>query len=118
MIAAAAQVKLLPSSSFRVSHDFQPTLAKLMDVFGRFEVMTVSVIFYIIGWFFVSVLQTSCYILRLFLGTIVEATSNNVKSFAGGAILYQVGRRLVSVRGNQYVSSSILDRVHCNHASY
>lgn len=50
----------------------QPTLAKLMDVFGRFEVMTVSVIFYIIG-------------------TIVEATSNNVKSFAGGAILYQIG---------------------------
>ncbi|PSR88583.1 hypothetical protein PHLCEN_2v5134 [Hermanssonia centrifuga] len=50
----------------------QPTLAKLMDVFGRFEVLLASVVFYIIG-------------------TIIEACSNNVESFSGGAILYQIG---------------------------
>jgi SIT family siderophore-iron:H+ symporter-like MFS transporter len=31
-------------------------------------------------------------------GTIVEATSNNVRSFAGGAILYQVGGFCVLTR--------------------
>ncbi|TRM61350.1 major facilitator superfamily domain-containing protein [Schizophyllum amplum] len=50
----------------------QPTLAKLMDVFGRFEVLVVSIVFYLIG-------------------TIVEASSTNVQAFAGGAILYQIG---------------------------
>lgn len=27
----------------------QPTIAKLMDVFGRFEVLAVSIVFYVIG---------------------------------------------------------------------
>jgi MFS family permease len=51
----------------------QPTLAKLMDVFGRFEVLVASILFYVIG-------------------TIVEATSHGVQGFAGGAILYQAKR--------------------------
>ncbi|KIY73548.1 MFS general substrate transporter [Cylindrobasidium torrendii FP15055 ss-10] len=50
----------------------QPTLAKLMDVFGRFEVLVASILFYIVG-------------------TIIEASSTGVRSFSAGAVLYQVG---------------------------
>ncbi|KAM0754821.1 MFS general substrate transporter [Meredithblackwellia eburnea MCA 4105] len=50
----------------------QPGLAKLADVFGRAELLSLSVLFYV-------------------LGTIVEATSNGVSGFCGGAILYQIG---------------------------
>lgn len=32
-----------------MTHVTQPTLAKLADVFGRFEVLAVSVIFYVVG---------------------------------------------------------------------
>ena len=57
----------------------QPTIAKLMDVFGRFEVLVASILFYVVG-------------------TIIEACSNGVQSFAGGAILYQVRRYSVAPR--------------------
>lgn len=50
----------------------QPTAAKIADVFGRFELVCVSVAFYVIG-------------------TIVEACADNVDSFAGGSVLYQIG---------------------------
>ncbi|KAJ4305739.1 ferrioxamine B transporter [Kalmusia sp. IMI 367209] len=50
----------------------QPTAAKIADVFGRVELVIVSVIFYV-------------------LGTIVEAACTNVQGFAAGAFLYQVG---------------------------
>ncbi|KAF2814399.1 MFS general substrate transporter [Mytilinidion resinicola] len=50
----------------------QPTAAKIADVFGRVELVFVSIVFYVIG-------------------TIVEATSTGVKSFCAGAVLYQVG---------------------------
>ncbi|CAI6332394.1 unnamed protein product [Periconia digitata] len=50
----------------------QPTTAKIADVFGRVEMMVVSILFYVAG-------------------TIVEATSDNVEAFAAGAFLYQVG---------------------------
>ncbi|KAI5118613.1 hypothetical protein M0805_008044 [Coniferiporia weirii] len=50
----------------------QPAYARIADVFGRVELICVSVFFYT-------------------LGTIVEASSNNVRTFAGGAILYQIG---------------------------
>ncbi len=50
----------------------QPTAAKVADVFGRLELVAVSVFFYTIG-------------------TIVEACANGVKSFCAGAVLYQVG---------------------------
>ncbi|KAH7089591.1 siderochrome-iron transporter-like protein Sit1 [Paraphoma chrysanthemicola] len=56
----------------------QPTAAKIADVFGRVEVVVISVVFYL-------------------LGTIVEATSNNVASFCAGAVLYQVGYTVVIV---------------------
>jgi SIT family siderophore-iron:H+ symporter-like MFS transporter len=50
----------------------QPTAAKVADVFGRLELVAVSVFFYT-------------------LGTIVETCANGVKSFCAGAVLYQVG---------------------------
>ncbi|PGH04451.1 hypothetical protein AJ80_08504 [Polytolypa hystricis UAMH7299] len=50
----------------------QPTIAKIADVFGRVEVIFITVIFYVIG-------------------TIVEACSTNVESFCAGAVLYQIG---------------------------
>lgn len=50
----------------------QPTAAKIADVFGRFELVLCSVLFYVVG-------------------TIVEATSNDTQTFSAGAVLYQVG---------------------------
>ncbi|OJD19047.1 hypothetical protein AJ78_00998 [Emergomyces pasteurianus Ep9510] len=50
----------------------QPTIAKIADVFGRAEVISITIVFYIIG-------------------TIVEACATNVQSFCAGAILYQIG---------------------------
>ncbi|KAF2630363.1 siderochrome-iron transporter-like protein Sit1 [Macroventuria anomochaeta] len=50
----------------------QPTAAKIADVFGRVEVVLVSIFFYV-------------------LGTVIEAVSDNVESFAAGAVFYQVG---------------------------
>ncbi|KAF2269789.1 siderophore iron transporter 1 [Lojkania enalia] len=50
----------------------QPTAAKIADVFGRVELVLISVFFYV-------------------LGTIVEAASHNVAAFSAGAFLYQVG---------------------------
>lgn len=54
----------------------QPTSARIADVFGRVELTCASVFFYIIG-------------------TIVEACSNNVASFAAGAVIYQIGYTMV-----------------------
>jgi MFS transporter, SIT family, siderophore-iron:H+ symporter len=50
----------------------QPTAAKIADVFGRLELVFLSVIFYVIG-------------------TIIEASANNINTFLGGAVLYQIG---------------------------
>ncbi|CAG8972102.1 hypothetical protein HYALB_00011234 [Hymenoscyphus albidus] len=50
----------------------QPTAAKIADVFGRTELIVVSVAFYV-------------------LGTIVEAGCHNVQGFAAGAVIYQIG---------------------------
>ncbi|KAL3254262.1 hypothetical protein ABHI18_009045 [Aspergillus niger] len=50
----------------------QPTAAKIADVFGRVELILVSIFFYT-------------------LGTIVEASSTTVEQFAAGAVLYQIG---------------------------
>ncbi|TPX14535.1 uncharacterized protein E0L32_005227 [Thyridium curvatum] len=54
----------------------QPTSAKIADVFGRVELIMVSVFFYVIG-------------------TIVEATAQNIDTFAAGAIIYQIGYTMV-----------------------
>ncbi|KAF2748841.1 siderochrome-iron transporter-like protein Sit1 [Sporormia fimetaria CBS 119925] len=50
----------------------QPTAAKIADVFGRVELILVSVFFYV-------------------LGSLIEATASNVDSFIAGAVLYQIG---------------------------
>lgn len=50
----------------------QPTAAKIADVFGRVELILLSIFFYV-------------------LGTIIEAAALGVSGFAAGAILYQIG---------------------------
>lgn len=50
----------------------QPTAAKIADVFGRFELVLVSVLFYIIG-------------------SVVEAAADGLATFCAGAVLYQIG---------------------------
>lgn len=50
----------------------QPTAAKIADVFGRFEVVAVS---------------TLCYV----VGMAVESTASSVYAFCAGSLLYQVG---------------------------
>ncbi|RAL06700.1 putative siderochrome-iron transporter Sit1 [Aspergillus homomorphus CBS 101889] len=50
----------------------QPTAAKIADVFGRPELIVLSIVFYTVG-------------------TIVEACSRTVEQFTAGAVLYQVG---------------------------
>ncbi|EXJ90880.1 MFS transporter, SIT family, siderophore-iron:H+ symporter [Capronia coronata CBS 617.96] len=50
----------------------QPTAAKIADVFGRLELVFVSVVFYVVG-------------------TIIETCATNVDTFAGGSVLYQIG---------------------------
>ncbi|KAL5356819.1 major facilitator superfamily domain-containing protein [Aspergillus floccosus] len=50
----------------------QPTAAKIADVFGRIELIILSVVFYTVG-------------------TIVEAAATNMPTFCAGAVLYQVG---------------------------
>jgi len=54
----------------------QPTSAKIADVFGRVELICLSVFFYV-------------------LGTIVEAVAKNVETFAGGSVIYQIGYTMV-----------------------
>jgi SIT family siderophore-iron:H+ symporter-like MFS transporter len=56
----------------------QPGVAKIADVFGRVELIFISIIFYVVG-------------------TIVEATSTDVGQFAGGAILYQIGFTVIQL---------------------
>lgn len=50
----------------------QPTFAKLADVFGRFELILISLFFYV-------------------LGTAIESAATSINTFAGGVILFQIG---------------------------
>ncbi|TWU72683.1 hypothetical protein ED733_003420 [Metarhizium rileyi] len=50
----------------------QPTAAKIADIFGRFEVVAASTIFYVVGMS-------------------IEATASSVYAFCAGAIVYQIG---------------------------
>ncbi|KAL1955479.1 hypothetical protein VTO42DRAFT_8505 [Malbranchea cinnamomea] len=50
----------------------QPTAAKIADVFGRTEVVFLTIVFYVIG-------------------TIVEVFARNIQAFAAGGVLYQIG---------------------------
>ncbi|KAJ9115781.1 ferrioxamine B transporter [Naganishia onofrii] len=54
----------------------QPTAAKICDVFGRLELIIISILFYVVG-------------------TIVEATSEGVSAFCGGAVIYQIGYTMI-----------------------
>ncbi|OAQ87494.1 siderochrome-iron transporter (Sit1) [Purpureocillium lilacinum] len=54
----------------------QPTAAKIADVFGRVELICISIVFYVIG-------------------TIVEAVATDVDTFAGGSVIYQVGYTMI-----------------------
>ncbi|KAH7134585.1 major facilitator superfamily domain-containing protein [Dactylonectria estremocensis] len=54
----------------------QPTSAKIADVFGRVELICLSVFFYV-------------------LGTVIESISKNVSQFAAGAIIYQIGYTMI-----------------------
>ncbi|GAB7355598.1 hypothetical protein MBLNU459_g6327t2 [Dothideomycetes sp. NU459] len=56
----------------------QPTAAKIADVFGRVELVFLSVFFYV-------------------LGTIIEASATNVSGFCAGAIFYQIGYTVVTL---------------------
>lgn len=55
-----------------IAASIQPMVAKLTDVFGRLEIFIIAVVFYVVG-------------------TLVETISNNVQTFAAGALLYQIG---------------------------
>ncbi|KAJ6124733.1 hypothetical protein N7471_012050 [Penicillium samsonianum] len=50
----------------------QPTAAKVADVFGRVELILVSIVFYTVG-------------------TIVESCAKTLEGFAAGAVIYQIG---------------------------
>ncbi|KAB5566406.1 siderochrome-iron transporter [Coniochaeta sp. 2T2.1] len=54
----------------------QPTAGKIADVFGRVELICLSVFFYIIG-------------------TIIQSVANDIQTFAGGAVIYQIGYTMV-----------------------
>lgn len=54
----------------------QPTAGKIADIFGRAELVCLSVVFYV-------------------LGTIIEASSTNTTAFATGAIIYQIGYTMI-----------------------
>ncbi|KAK4664326.1 ferrioxamine B transporter [Podospora pseudopauciseta] len=54
----------------------QPTSARIADIFGRVELVCLSVFFYT-------------------LGTVLEATSQNVETFATGALIYQIGYTMI-----------------------
>lgn len=50
----------------------QPVAGKVADVFGRVELLYLSIVFYVVG-------------------TIVEATSTDIPQLAAGAVIYQLG---------------------------
>ncbi|KAM4058807.1 major facilitator superfamily protein [Hirsutella rhossiliensis] len=54
----------------------QPVSAKIADVFGRVELLCVAVFLYVVG-------------------TVVEAVSNNIDTFAGGSVIYQIGYTMI-----------------------
>ncbi|KAM0718987.1 hypothetical protein Q7P37_006059 [Cladosporium fusiforme] len=55
----------------------QPTAAKVADVFGRLELVYVSIAFYVVG-------------------TVIETFSHNVSTFCAGAVIYQIGLTVVT----------------------
>ncbi|RDW80364.1 hypothetical protein BP5796_05062 [Coleophoma crateriformis] len=56
----------------------QPVAGKVADVFGRVELLYLSIVFYVVG-------------------TIVEATSTDIPQLAAGAVIYQLGFTIVQL---------------------
>ncbi|EKJ74035.1 hypothetical protein NXS19_009594 [Fusarium pseudograminearum] len=54
----------------------QPTAGKIADVFGRVELICISVFFYTIG-------------------TVIEAASQNLDTYSAGAVIYQIGYTMI-----------------------
>ncbi|KAH7250294.1 major facilitator superfamily domain-containing protein [Fusarium redolens] len=54
----------------------QPTAGKIADVFGRVELICISVFFYTIG-------------------TVIEAAAQNLDTYSAGAVIYQIGYTMV-----------------------
>ncbi|KAF4964991.1 hypothetical protein FSARC_7169 [Fusarium sarcochroum] len=54
----------------------QPTAGKIADVFGRVELICISVFFYT-------------------LGTVIEAASTNLDTYSAGAVIYQIGYTMI-----------------------
>ncbi|KAF5987402.1 siderophore iron transporter 1 [Fusarium coicis] len=54
----------------------QPTAGKIADVFGRVELICVSVFFYTIG-------------------TVIEAAAQNLDTYSAGAVIYQIGYTMI-----------------------
>jgi SIT family siderophore-iron:H+ symporter-like MFS transporter len=54
----------------------QPTAARIADVFGRVELVILSIFFYVIG-------------------TIIEAVATNIETFCAGSVIYQVGYTMI-----------------------
>ncbi|KAK3186885.1 ferrioxamine B transporter [Lecanicillium sp. MT-2017a] len=59
-----------------ISAAAQPTSAKIADVFGRVELICVSIFFYVVG-------------------TIIEAAAPNVDALAAGSVIYQIGYTMI-----------------------
>lgn len=55
-----------------ISAAAQPTIARLSDIYGRMELLSFSIIFFVVG-------------------TVIESQAYDVQKFAGGAIIYQLG---------------------------
>jgi len=69
---AAAQVSTVAVVRSIVAAAAQPLYAKISDYFGRLSILFIAVLFYVVG-------------------TIVQAASQNLDQFLGGAVLYQFG---------------------------
>ncbi|KAF5990290.1 putative SIT1-transporter of the bacterial siderophore ferrioxamine B [Fusarium bulbicola] len=54
----------------------QPTAGKIADVFGRVELICISVFFYTIG-------------------TVIEAAAQNLDTYSAGAVIYQIGYTMI-----------------------
>ncbi|KAF4956341.1 hypothetical protein FGADI_3918 [Fusarium gaditjirri] len=54
----------------------QPTAGKIADVFGRVELICISVFFYTIG-------------------TVIEAAAKNLDTYSAGAVIYQIGYTMI-----------------------
>lgn len=74
----------------------QPTAAKIADVFGRGEMLILSVFFYVIG-------------------TIIQAASHSFEAFSAGAVLYQVRPLVRSLSLCTHSSHLVLDWLHHGH---